>query len=132
MIRFLTLVVMVVLTMSLVVGCVGEIKTYTDSGRTIDIGVNQEFIIALGSNPTTGYMWQAGYDETMLELVENTYEPGEYVQQVAVGAGGGTELFRFQALQVGKTEITMVYKRPWEEEVLAQKVFTINIKRYLF
>ncbi|MBE9482692.1 MAG: protease inhibitor I42 family protein [Chloroflexi bacterium] len=131
MIRFLTLVVMVVLTMSLVVGCVGEIKTYTDSGRTIDIGVNQEFIIALGSNPTTGYMWQASYDETMLELVENTYEPGEYVQQVVVGAGG-TELFRFQALQVGQTEITMVYKRPWEEEVLDQKVFTINIKRYLF
>ncbi len=131
MIRFLTLVVMAVLTMSLVVGCVGEINTYTDSGQTIDIGVNQEFIIALGSNPTTGHMWQASYDETMLELVENTYEPGEYVQQVVVGAGG-TELFRFKALQVGKTEITLVYKRPWEEEVLDQKVFTINIKRYLF
>ena len=129
--RLLTPVVMAVVAMSLMAGCVASVNTYTDSGRTIDIGVNQEFIIALGSNPTTGYSWQESYDETMLELVENTYEPGEYAQQGAVGAGG-TELFRFKALQVGETEITLVYKRPGEEEVLDQKVFTVNIKSYPF
>jgi len=127
----LTPVVMAVVAMSLMTGCVGGIKTYTDSGRTIDIGVNQEFIIVLGSNPTTGYSWQESYDETMLELVENTYEPGESAQQDVVGAGG-TELFRFKSLQVGETEITLVYKRSWEEEILDQKVFTVDIKSYLF
>ena len=129
--RLLTAVVMAVIAMSLVAGCVGGIKTYTDSGRTIDIGVNHEFIIALGSNPTTGYSWQESYDETMLELVENTYKPGESAQQELVGTGG-TELFRFKALQLGKTEITLVYKHPWEEEVLDQKAFTVNIKSYPF
>ena len=125
------LILAAVIATCVLAGCVGEIKTYTDSGQTIDIGVNQEFIIALGSNPTTGYSWQESYDETMLELVENTYEPGEYAQQGAVGAGG-TELFRFKSLQVGETEITLVYKRPWEEEVLHQKIFTVDIKSYLF
>ncbi len=85
--KFLILVTVVVVIASLAAGCVGEVKTYTDSGQAISIGINQEFVIALGSNPTTGYSWQASYDETMLELVggESTHE-------------------------AGKTEITMVYK----------------------
>ena len=111
----------------LVAGCVGEVDTYTDPGQTINIGVNQEFVIALGSNPTTGYSWQENYDNTMLELVEKTYKPGEEARQGVVGAGG-VEYFRFKTLNKGETEITLVYKRSWEEEILEQKVFTIDIK----
>ncbi len=116
-----------VVAISLAAGCVGEVKTYTDSGRAISIGVNQEFIIALGSNPTTGYGWQESYDEAVLELVEKTYKAGEQAEQGVVGAGG-VEFFRFKALTAGKTEITLVYKRPWEEKTVDQKVFTVTIK----
>ena len=121
------LILIAVVAISLVAGCAGEVKTYTDSGQAISIGVNQEFIIALGSNPTTGYRWQAGFDETILKLVESKYEPGQQAEQGVVGAGG-IEYFRFKALKTGETEITLVYKRPWEEEVLEQKAFTVNIK----
>ena len=125
--RFSILVMVAVLTMCMLSGCVGEVKTYTDSGQTIDVSVNQEFVIALGSNPTTGYSWQVSHDENMLELVESKYETGEEAKQGVVGAGG-VELFRFKALKIGRTEITMVYKRPWEEQSLDQKVFTVNVK----
>jgi len=110
-------------------GCVGEVKTHTDSGQTIDIGVNQEFVIALGSNPTTGYMWQESHDENMLELVEKTYEPGKEAKQGLVGAGG-VEYFRFKTLKTGETEITLVYKRPWEEPTPQDvtKVFTVSLR----
>ena len=121
------LILMAVIAICLVAGCVGEVKTYTDPGQTINIGVNQEFVIALGSNPTTGYSWQESHDEAMLKLVEKTYKPGEEAEQGVVGAGG-VEYFRFKALKTGETEITLVYKRPWEEEFLEQKVFAINIK----
>ena len=120
--RFLLLVV---LATALLAGCV-EVETYTDAGQTVETGVNQQFVIALGSNPTTGYSWQASYDEAMLELVggESTYkEP----KSGLVGAGG-VEYFRFKALKTGRTEVTLVYKRLWEEEILAQKVFTIHIR----
>jgi len=93
------------------------------------VEVNQEFVIPLVSNPTTGYGWQASYDETMLELVEKTYEPGVAAKQGVVGAGG-TELFRFRTLvERGQTEITLVYKQPWEEPSPddVTKVFTVNI-----
>ncbi len=116
-----------VVAICLAAGCVGEVKTYTDSGQAISIGVNQEFIIALGSNPTTGYGWQESYDEAVLELVEKTYKPGEKAEQGVVGAGG-VEFFRFKALKTGKTEIALVYKRPWEEKTVDQKVFTVTIK----
>ena len=51
--RFLIPVAVVVIATSLVTGCV-DAKTHIDAGQTIDIGVNQEFVIAIGANPTTG------------------------------------------------------------------------------
>ena len=127
--RFLILVTVVVIATCLVAGCMGEVKTYTDSGQTIDIGVNQEFVIAFGSNPTTGYSWQESHDENILDLVEKTYKPGKEAKQGLVGAGG-VEYFRFKTLKMGETEITLVYKRPWEEPTPQDitKVFTVSIR----
>lgn len=126
--RLLLLVTAVVLTLSLVVGCT-VVKTYDDAGQEIDIGVDQEFIIALGSNPTTGYSWQASYDESLLELVggEPTYEADE-TEEGVVGAGG-VDYFRFLTLDAGETEITLTYGQPWEGgDVGETKVFTVNIE----
>lgn len=124
--RVWLLVAAVVLTLGLVAGCT-TVKTYDDAGQDIDIGVGQEFIIALGSNPTTGYSWQASYGETMLELVESTYEADETDEDV-VGAGG-VEYFRFLALEAGETEITLTYAQPWEGGGVGEtKVFTVNIE----
>ena len=118
-----------ILAACLVAGCSSTVQAYTDPEVTIDIGADDEFVvlIALESNPSTGYSWEASYDETRLELVEETYELGEYAEQGLVGAGG-TELFRFKALKSGEAKITMDYKRPWETEVLEQKVFTVEVK----
>jgi len=125
--RFLVLVTVMVFGICLMAGCASEVKTYTLSGEVISVGVNQEFMIALDSNPTTGYSWQESHDETMLKLVEKTYKPGDQAKQGLVGAGG-IEYFQFKALKTGETKVTMNYNRPWETEVLEQKVFTVNIK----
>jgi len=124
--RFSILVAVAVIATCLLGGCVKEVKTYTDSGQTIDIGVDQEFVIAIGANPTTGYDWEVSLDETILELVEKTYKLAEEPEREIVGAGG-VDYFRFKTLKTGEAEITMVYKRPWEEEGIDQKVFTVNI-----
>jgi inhibitor of cysteine peptidase len=127
--RFLVLVTGVLLIACLFSGCGTEVKAYSNPEEKIDINASREFVvlIALDSNPSTGYSWQASYDEAMLDLVEESYELGEYAKLGLVGAGG-TELFRFRALKSGETEITMVYKRSWETEVLDQKVFTVEVK----
>ena len=123
------LILGLVVVTCLLAGCLGEAKTYTDSGQAINISVSQEFVIALGSNPTTGYGWQESHDKNILELMEKTYKPDKEAKQGIVGAGG-IEYFRFKALKRGKAEITLVYKRPWEEPTPQDttKVFTISIR----
>ena len=123
--RFLVLVTALVLAL-LIVGCKVAAETYTDPGRTITVGRGEQFLIALGSNPTTGYGWQAGYDENMLKLVAKTYEPSDKPKGVL--GTGGIEFFRFQALKPGETRVDIVYKRPWEEQSIAQKSFLVIIK----
>ena len=124
--KYLILVSAIILALTLVTGCGGD-ETYSDAEQAIDIGVNQEFTIALNSNPTTGYSWQESYDESFLELVAKSYRLGAEAEPEVVGAGG-TEYFQFRALQPGETELVMTYKRGWEEEYLEQLVFTVSIE----
>ncbi len=127
--KFVIIVTVMVAVAGLAAGCVGEVETYTDSGQAISVGINQEFVIALGSNPTTGYSWQVSYDQSRLELIggASTYQASKEVEQGTVGAGG-IEYFHFKALKAGEAEVTLVYQRSWEEELLEQKVFTVNVE----
>ncbi|MFC1987209.1 protease inhibitor I42 family protein [Chloroflexota bacterium] len=125
--RLLTLGLTSILAVSLIAACSGEVKTHTDADKTINTTVNQEFIIALDSNPTTGYNWEASYDESILKLADSKYEVGRQTQTDLVGAGG-TQYFQFKALKTGKTEITVTYKRSWETDFAEQKVFNVDIK----
>ncbi|MFC1985140.1 protease inhibitor I42 family protein [Chloroflexota bacterium] len=123
------LILVSVVLIATLVGCVFKVvQTYTDSGQAINIRLNREFAIVLGSNPTTGFNWQVTYDSTMLELVEKKYIPGEKAEAGVVGAGGA-DYFRFKTLKTGETKVTLVYRRPWEGgEVSETKTFTVNIE----
>ena len=123
--KFMVLVVASILAVSLLAGC-GGVRTYVDPEEKITVGIEDEFIIALDSNPTTGYDWEESYDDSMLSLVDDRYELDEKAEGL-VGAGG-TQYFQFKALKAGQTEITLVYKRHWETEILEQKVFNVEIK----
>ncbi len=128
--RFLILIMASILAVSLIAGC-GGVKTYVDPEKTISVGIEDEFIIALDANPTTGYDWEVvSYDLYKLHLVEEKYTPNEKAEGL-VGAGG-TKYFRFSASKTGETDVTFVYKRPWETEILEQKVFKVEIKGGLF
>ena len=124
--KFLLLVVLA-LTLIIPGGCGGTVEAYSDPAQTIAAGVNQEFTIALDSNPTTGYTWQESHDAAFLTLVEKKIEPGAKGKQGLVGAGG-VENFRFKSLKAGKTQVTMTYKRPWETQSARQMIFTVDIK----
>lgn len=126
--KLLMLGAMLVLVIFLVAGCAGgtKVNTYTDPAQTINAGVNQEFVIALDSNPTTGYNWEEKHDAAMLSLVESIYEPD--TPAAGLVGSGGTQYFQFKALKTGKTEITLTYKRSWESSIGEQKVFKVDIK----
>jgi len=114
------------LAAGLLAGCVAqEPKDYRHPGQQIEIGVGEQFIIALDSNPTTGYSWEAKFDEDFLRLVQDEFKPAE--DKDLVGAGG-EQRFTFEGAKIGKTRVTLTYKRSWEEGFIDQKVFEVSIE----
>lgn len=127
MARFLVLLIAVpALLICGLAGC-GGAKTYTDAAQPISAKVGGEFVIAQESNPSTGYSWQPTYEMSQLQLVERTFQQKEGTSGM-VGAGG-TESCRFRALKDGNAQLTLVYKRAWEQQSEGQitKVFTVVI-----
>jgi predicted secreted protein len=90
---------------------------------TVPVGVS--FTINVKANPTTGYSWQAGFDQSLLKLVKQ-YTPSS---TGAIGAGG-IESFEFQGMRAGETEIYLNYKRSFEPNnpSLETKIFKVTIK----
>ncbi len=90
---------------------------------TIPVGIS--FTINVKANPTTGYAWEAGFDQSLLKLVKQ-YTPSD---SGAIGAGG-IESFEFQGMRAGETEIYLNYKRSFEPNnpSLDTKIFKVTIK----
>jgi inhibitor of cysteine peptidase len=91
--------------------------------QELEVKLGSQFVIELPSNRTTGYGWEAHYDETLLELSASKYEcsserPGS----------GGTESFIFKASREGRALIRMLYKRPWEETTAREILYEVTIK----
>jgi len=97
-------------------------QRFNDPTQAIHVAVGEVFAIALASNPTTGYTWQADADPRYLELIDQEFEP----RGGGIGAGGH-EVFRFHALQTGQAEIGLVYCRPWDRETRDTERFQVAI-----
>jgi predicted secreted protein len=57
---------------------------------------------------TTGYNWEADFDDSFLKLVRDEFKPAE--DKDVVGAGG-EQRFTFEGVKKGKTEVTLTYKK---------------------
>jgi predicted secreted protein len=125
--KYLYVFVLMLLISVFMVNCTGNSgnMVYTDPSKTIEIESGKQFDIKLEGNATTGYEWEPSFDQNYIKLVNKEYkvesDPGR------VGAPG-EQYFTFQALKQGTTEITIVYKRSWEEGSADKKVFKVNIK----
>jgi inhibitor of cysteine peptidase len=96
---------------------------YTGQNDEITARVGEEFTVALESNPTTGYGWEAHYDSAILQLIDRWFSPS------GPGIGsGGIERFRFKCLAVGESRLRLMYKRPWEKISAEDIVFQVHVK----
>ncbi len=85
--------------------------------------VNEPFTIQLNSNPTTGYKWFVDYDYNLLGLEDEMYEKNP---SKLLGAGGRS-VFAFKPLKSGRTAISFVYRRPWENIASEVRKFNVEI-----
>ena len=88
---------------------------YYDPAKSIEIMIGQEFAIELDANATTGYQWHLAeplLDNSIIELLGTEYR----VSETGLIGTGGKEIWKFRAIDEGKTMISMKYIRPWEED----------------
>jgi len=112
--KHVLLISMLLVSLLFVCSCSGgEPQSYSDPAATISVKINQDFIIALEANATTGFAWEASFDQSMLQLVSQDYVPDEH-EEGMVGVGG-TDHLRFKALKAGNTAIELTYSQPWAE-----------------
>ena len=83
------------------------------TGNAVLVSNGQNFTIQQPSNPSTGYQWNATYDNATLTLVNQTFV-GSSASTAVVGAGG-TELFTFRGTQMGTGVIVLSYISPGNE-----------------
>lgn len=95
----------------------------TDAEKTVAMSVHQEFEVQLASNPTTGYRWSwIAADSAILQMKKR-----EYRSESELVGGGGNERFLFAAVSPGKTDLILVYHRPWEKPLAPVDSFIVHI-----
>ncbi len=86
-----------------------------------EVAVGGSMVISIDSNPTTGYRWEASFDEGMLAL-----QSEEYQRRSRLIGGGGRQVFTFVPLRAGDAVVRMRYRRPWEEEAVEERTYAVH------
>lgn len=108
-------------------GCSSSgVAIYTDPSKTIETGSGQQFSIVLDGNYTTGYQWEASFDQAYIKMVSQEYKQNE--SKPGMVGVPGKQNYVFQALKQGSTKVTCTYKRSFETSPGEQKVFNVTIK----
>jgi len=96
-----------------------------------ELPVGGEIVVTLCSNPTTGFEWEPAVisDEAVLKQVSHEYIGPESDPPPPLGTPG-QEVWTFETLKAGTTEVSMQYSRPWEGGEKGEWTynFTVTVK----
>jgi len=73
--------------------------------------VGDKIRLELCSNPTTDFQWE--YQMTQENVLKEEDHDYEEPDSDVIGAAG-LELWTFEAVEAGTTEVLMAYSQPWE------------------
>jgi predicted secreted protein len=106
-------------------GIEGAVRVVSDPEKPVKVTVGRKFFIVLQSNRTTGYRWEisSAGNAAVVKSVGAEYTPPD---TKLVGAGG-KEIWTFEAVGKGITEISLKYVRPWEKDVPPAKSVTFKL-----
>jgi inhibitor of cysteine peptidase len=105
--------------------------TDQDSGSYVTLGLDDSLILALDSNPTTGYGWAlvSISGEGVVQKVSDEYIPDPTPTGEPLVGSGGEEIWTFAPLAAGTSTIEMMYARPWESvEPAARFNITVTVE----
>ena len=100
--------------------------TQSSSGQTVNLSDDQVLEIKLPGNPSSGYSW---YASDLSKGVIKQIGSRDFIPDPSNNIVGqsGTEIIRFVGLSQGVSNLTIEYKRIWENDQAAVDNFTITI-----
>jgi inhibitor of cysteine peptidase len=117
--RWIALVALVVLGVGLLVAVVAipwgddaptaKATPVYHQGDSIDVGVGDQFVVALPATPSTGYTWTAAGNPDVTFVSTRQLAGGSQP-----GAAGTQEL-TFEGRQPGGSQLVLTYARPFEK-----------------
>ena len=88
------------------------------------VEIGDKITVKLCSNPTTGFQWEYEIsEENVLKEEDHDFEEPE---GDGVGAPG-IEVWTFEAVAKGTTEVRMEYSRPWEGGEKEEWTYTMTV-----
>ena len=95
----------------------------TSNGQTLEAAPGQIVEICLEENPTTGFRWRmAQSGEAVATLVRDAVEPGRQAP-----GQPGIHRWQFKVVAAGSGPVRFVYRRSWEDDSAAARVFTVTL-----
>jgi inhibitor of cysteine peptidase len=101
---------------------------YTDPATPISVANGHAFLVALPSNPTTGYSWTASVSNASVENEGSAYQA--HPAATGMMGVGGQQIFSFEGNAKGTATITFSYARPFEKGKPAAKtsIFHVTVR----
>ena len=86
--------------------------------------VGDKITVKLCSNPTTGFQW--AYETTVEDVLKEEDHDFEEPEGDVVGAAS-IEVWTFEAVEKGTTEVRMEYSQPWEGGLKAEWTYIMTV-----
>jgi len=97
-----------------------------DKEGKVNLARGDTLEVRLPSNRTTGFSWQVAKIEK--DRLKSQGKPVYEVPKKPLPGAGGVEVFRFTAEAVGKTELELIYKRPFEKDKPPAKTYKLTVE----
>jgi inhibitor of cysteine peptidase len=89
------------------------------------VEVGDKITVKLCSNPTTGFNWDYEIVGKAV-LKEEDYDYEEPEDENLVGASG-TEVWTFEAVEIGSTEVHLEYSQPYEGGIKKEWTYAMQV-----
>ena len=107
------------------------VVTDADAGREVVLAAGGALEVRIKAQPSTGFRWVVGHVDAAVLAPQ-----GEAVFEPTVRPSSGpalvgapqTEVLRFRAMAAGRTDLALVYVRPWEKGVPPARQFLIRAR----
>jgi inhibitor of cysteine peptidase len=126
-IRYLS-IIFLVFTLLSVTAFAETVLTEADCGKTIPLKSQEEVMVSLPSNPTTGYGWVMVEQSTDAAVSVVSKEFRTSASPAGSVGAGGVEQFRLRLLKAGRFPVTFAYRRSWEKEREPERIFHIVLE----